>query len=136
MEPIATPVIVAAAAASLNTYYVAGRNNRLFRLSGSTGTWLGVRDKCEDLGGRLTYPPDSSSARVLHHVFQNNYLAVGLRWQGQAWVDAEDQVVTSHPDWAPGEPNNGSGFDNYAMCILGLLMDYPNIDGLQGLCEV
>ncbi|XP_071535623.1 uncharacterized protein [Panulirus ornatus] len=135
LESFPFPIVTMVAEAFLRTYYVAGWDSRLLHLSSTPGTWTEVKAQCEDMGGRLALPPHTASMMILHHVFQDANLYVGMQAEGGKWVDMRGRVATEHPNWAPNTLNN-TGVDNYALGNNGYLIDIGDNTGFRGLCEV
>ncbi|KAG7172321.1 putative Lectin C-type domain-containing protein 2 [Homarus americanus] len=122
---------------SLNTYYVAGENNHLIHMTRSFN-WENCKTACEELGGRLAIPQDTTFSLIYHHVYKINSFFIGM-WRQEdnttVWYDVDNEVVKRHPQWASGYPKNEIN-RTVTLVSRGLLKDRNKNEMRRAFCVV
>lgn len=108
-------------------------NGRWYKVVLEKKTWHAARDKCREMGGQLCTVPDSATWEFVKR------LTPATVWTGGTdevtegvWVGFNPTVVK----WAPGQPDNAGGVENYAVLAKSqFLADIPKEGkvGVQGV---
>ncbi|MFK0730324.1 MAG: Calx-beta domain-containing protein [Gloeotrichia echinulata GP01] len=116
-------------------------NGKNYILTNGSKTWENAQAEAQSLGGNLVTINDAAEETWLKSTFgSNQQFWIGFTdkdVEGQfKWVNGE---ATTYTNWAPGEPNNRGGNENYAVMnwgSTGKWNDLPSTVVRRGLIEV
>ena len=113
-------------------------NGKFYFLS-SAGSWTQAQAQAVSLGGNLVAVNDAAENQFLVNTFGGTEgLWIGLTDEVTEgtfkWANGE---AVTYTNWAPGEPNNAGGNENYAEFRAGKWNDLPNsLVFLRGIIEI
>ena len=98
-----------------------GGNGNFYRYSSTLGSWQDAEAQAVAEGGHLASINSAAENAWLYKVFgsipiappENGAVWIGLRRSGDSW-EWTDGRPFEYTNWAPGEPNNFEGNENYA----------------------
>ncbi|MEO1620162.1 MAG: DUF4347 domain-containing protein, partial [Cyanobacteria bacterium J06632_3] len=115
-------------------------NGNTYQLTSNITSWEAAQDEARALGGNLVTINDAAEEAWLQQTFGSEGLWIGLNdtaAEGQfEWVSGE---AVTYTNWAPGEPNNGGGAQDYGWMNYGSSRQWDdNYAGarLRGIIEL
>jgi glucose/arabinose dehydrogenase len=121
--------------ALLNGQQVFTRNGRLYLLTSVATTWSSAQLEAEAWGGNLVTINDAAEELWLQQIFgtqQTYWIGLNDRFTEGEYVWASGDDVT-YTNWAPGEPNNGSGNQDEVRMNYGASLKWDDYNESQGV---
>lgn len=129
LNPLTALPGIEAGPPTLRTYFCSTINNTRVKVFPEKIIWTACRAKCENVGGRMFYPPDYTYGAVLTVISGVYAFHVGMyRFPNdtQTWYNMDGPVITSLR-WLSGEPSNTLGVEYYIVLFYGELADIESI---------
>ncbi len=111
-------------------------NGHYYLFIETVATWEDAKIACEEMGGHLVTIQDANENEFVRELIGQNYIWLGgndFVTEGSfVWITGEEFVYTN---WAPGEPNNVGGVQDYMVMYPSGQWDDDNVTTRYYICE-